>query len=507
MPSGLRGYNIRLDGNKVNQAAVGEGQPLTLTGLSGGVDYSDRITLTAVDNAGNESAPVTLADLGLSAVTTSPTAGDELPQATREAIDGFVTLILAPNTKCDGALVGVKTSTGSYFQAYGGDRTPNSPLTLDDKMRYGSVTKMYTGLLVLNRVDAGLLSLDDKLADFDRPEMVLSNIANADKITIKHLLMMQSGIKDYLQQDAAVMQQYFLNPTAEIDPMPLIRSYTPLYEPGTSSSYSNSNTVLLGKIAEWVDLEHGTGRDFRTIMYEDLLIPLGLDDTEWPTAVNMTPPYSRAWAKNEALPVIQSMLGPFAFLAGIFGYPTSEEIEWTAVHTSYAGAAGALAGTIADFVKFGEEFVGGALLSPDMVQLRNETFTTYAMYNPVNPYDGPGWMGYGLGLIAWGEWYGWVGNIGGYVSVLQANYVTGDVVGIIINHLDAAVDLVNAINLNRKICYLIDPGSTLRSVTQAVRFDTHEATATFGDMSVYVYHEPGDEDGNTSVPLKVPFYI
>ena len=494
MPSGLKGYNIYLDEEKMNNAPVAESAAFQITGLNSGTDYSDRIWVAAVDNAGNESTPVSIADIEgpASAVTTTPTPDDLLGEEIRTAIDGFVAANLKPNTKCDGAIIGVKAPEGSYYKAYGGDRTADSPLTLDDKSRYGSITKMYTSLLVLKRIDDGLLSLDDKLDQF------VTGVQNGAQITIKHLLMMQSGIKDYLQQDAAVQQQYFLNPTAAFDPLPKIRSYAPLFAPGTSSSYSNSNTFLLGMILEWVDAQYGTGRDIRTIMIEDLLIPLGLVETEWPTAVNMTPPYSRAWATNAALPQIQSMLGPFAFLAGVLGYPTTEEIEWTAVHPSYAGAAGVLDGTIADLVKFGEAIASGALLSPEMEQLRNETFVTYTFYTPVNPWDGPGWLGFGLGVIKYGAWLGWVGNLGGYVSVMFANPDTGAVVAVLMNHMDNAVSIVD---LGYRICYLLDPESTLD--TQAwVRPSAIASASSVRSPSVYVYHDPTNE-----VPADVPLYI
>lgn len=494
-PSGLKGHDIRLDGVKINDTPIPSGQPFTYVGVDSATDYSDRVTITAIDNAGNPSAAVSLRELGKTLITPDPAPTDLLPTATTNQIDSFVAEYIKPNDVADGAIIGVYTEDGSYYKAYGGDRTANSPLTLDDKMRFGSCTKMYAALLILAQVDAGHLSLDDKLDQF------VSGIANGNKITIKHLLQMTSGIKDYLQQDAAVAQSYFLTPTATFDPLPKIRSYTPLYEPGTSSSYSNSNYFLLGMILEWVDAHYGTGRDVRTILMEDCLVPLGLTETEWPTGNYMTAPYSRGWAMNLALPTIQAMLGPFAFLAGLLGYPTGTEIEWTACSTSWGGIAGALDGTIADAVKFGRALAAGALLSPAMKQLRDETFVTYLTYTPANPWDGPGWMGFGLGVIQWGSWLGWVGNLGGYKCTLFANPTNGAVVVVAMNHM-AAQD----IELFYRIAYLLYPETTLIA-DSIVRFDGFSTTAGFGDMQVFRYEPPGDSDGTTSVPLKVPFYI
>jgi CubicO group peptidase (beta-lactamase class C family) len=338
--------------------------------------------------------------------------------------------------------------------------------------------------------------LDDKLSQY------VTGPAYWDNITIKPLLMMQSGIEDYLQQDASVGQAYFLTPTATFDPLPHIRSYAPLFEPGTQSSYSNSNYILLGMILEWVDATYGTGRDIRTIIMEDCLAPLGLTETEWPTGNYMTAPYSRGWAPNLALPTIQAMLGPLAFLAGLLGYPTTAEVEWTAVSTTWAGSAGALDGTVADAIKFGQALASGALLSPAMKQLRDETFVTYVKYTPANPWEGPGWMGFGLGVIQWGSWLGWIGNLGGYKCTLFANPTNGAVVTVLMNHM-AAQD----VTLFYRIAYLLYPETTLIQPSKVRPSGGIPSSATVGAPSVYVYHTPGDQAGKTDVPLKVPFYI
>lgn len=496
--SGLKGYNVQLDGAKINNAPIGDGQPFPYSGLDSGTDYSSRITVTAIDNAGNETDPVSLASLGKSAITPTPTAADLLPTATRNTIDGFAAGVLKPNTVADGVLIGVSTPDGSYYQAYGGDRTDGLTLTIDYKMRYGSITKMYTALLVLAQIDAGHISLDDTL------DMYVSGPSWWHKITIKYLLQMQSGIEDYLQQDPSVNQTYFLSPTSTFDPLPTIRGYTtPLYEPGTQSEYSNSNYILLGMILEWCDATYGTGRDIRTIILEDCLAALDLTETEWPTGNYMTAPYSRGWSLNLALPQIQAILGPLSFLAGLLGYPTSAEIEWTAVSTTWAGCAGALDGTIADLVKFGEAIASGALLSPEMKQLRDETFVTYISYQTSNPWEGQGWMGFGLGVIQWGSWLGWIGNLGGYISVLWANPTNGAVVAVLINHMAMQA---NAIDLSQRIAYLLYPETTLIQPS-IVRPASIPSAATVGAPQAYVWHEPGDEDAKRDVALKVPFYI
>lgn len=483
----VTGYFFYLNGVKNNATADADGV-YTYTGLTDGTAYT--LTFTFVNGSGTEStqyASMTRSTVALSRA---------IPTEIKSTIDGYVPAFLKPTTEVDGCLLGIHTSGWDYQAAYGGDRTAGLVLTLDHKMRYGSVTKMYTALLVLKQVDVGHLSLDDKLSQY------VSGPSFWDRITIRHLLMMQSGIEDYLQQDASVQQTYFLSPTAEFDPMPHILSYTtPLFEPGSQSSYSNSNYILLGKILEWCDAHYGSGRDIITIVQQDLLNPLGLTETEWPTGTYMTAPYSRGWADNLALPQIQAILGPFAGLAGLLGYPTTAEVEWTAVSTTYGGAAGALDGTISDLVDFGKALGSAPMLSPEMKQYRDENFVTYLTYTPAHVYEGPGWMGFGLGVIQWGDYLGWIGNLGGYHSVVFVNPNTGTVIAVLMNHMQA-----DPLSLFYKIAYLLDPDAT-QLADQTIRPETIQATVSVREPAVYVRHDPGDEDGKTDVPLKVPFYV
>ncbi|ACI06236.1 minor tail protein with lysin activity [Mycobacterium phage Brujita] len=496
MPSGLKGYNIWLDGVKLNIDPIPEDGDFPLAGLMPGTDYSSRITISAIDNAGNETDPVSLADLATPASTVSPTPDDPLPEATSAAIDALVASKLKPNTTTDGALVAIKTPNGSHYKAYGGDRTAGQPITLGHRTRYGSCSKMFVNLLVMAQIDLGRVSFDDTV------DMYVDGIPNGDRITVKHLLMMQSGLKDYLQQDAAVQQAYFLNPTATYDPMAYIRSTPPIFEPGERGEYSNANTILLGKILEWCDATYGFGRNVRQIVLEDCCAAIGMESADWPTGNYLTPPYVRGWTPNLALPELKKRLGPLWMLAGLFGYPTAEELEFTAVSTTYSGAAGSLGGTIGDLVKFGEALRDGTLISPEMHRLQEEMFVTYLTYEPKGPWEGQGWMGFGLNTILFGHWQGWVGNLGGYITVLFYSTRDGSIIALSLNNFTA-----ESVDLFYRIAYLLDPDASKLKSWKVRPRARRASTAAVHSPGVYVYHPPGDADGKIDVPLKVPFYI
>ena len=491
--SGLAGYNFYLDGVRLNGIPIPEGRQFSITGLNSSTDYTGRIVVKAVDHAGNESTPVAPA----SAITQQYSAGDSpMADADKAAVDNIVTTVMAGSSAADGGChIGIVGPKGQYYKAYGS--AYGRALTLDDRMRFGSITKMATATLVLRQIDQGHLSFDDKLNQF------VTGVPNGDRITIKHLLMMRAGLLDYLQQDAAHSQSYFLNPTQVVDPLPWIRSYAPLYEPGQGFNYSNSCYVLLGEILKWCDAQYGTGRDVRTIILEDFCQAVGMTESEWPTGNYMTAPYSRGWADNAAYATIQS-LGIFAFLAPLFvpGVQTTPTIEFTAASTTWGGSAGALDGTIHDLVKFGEALRDGALISPALKQQREETFQTYATYTPAHPWEGDGWSGAGLGVMQFGQWLGWVGNLAGYNASLFYNIVNGAVIAITTNDMNGP-----SYELFLEIRYLLWPDS-VHTVPQIVRPAAVTAEADqFGTLDAYKWHAPGDADGKTELPHKIPFYV
>lgn len=142
------------------------------------------------------------------------------------------------------------------------------------------------------------------------------------------------------------------------------------------------------------------------------------------------------------------------------------------------------------------------MLSPELKQLQEEVFTTYSTYEPQNPWDGPGWLGFGLGVIQWGHWLGWIGNLGGYMSACFYSVRDGSVIAVAMNYFGAPV-----VELFYEIAYLLDPESTLTPIATKARPESIPPVAAVNRPGVHVAHDPGDEDGKTDVALKVPFYV
>lgn len=132
--------------------------------------------------------------------------------------------------------------------------------------RIGSITKIFTSMIVFQLVEEGKLSLDTKLSQF------YPMIKGADLITVGHMLNHTSGIYDYLSWDD-YYQNKVMNYTRD-DILKVIYQGSPEFKPGKDSVYSNSNYVLLGFIVEKI-----TGKSFDENIKIRIAEPIGLSNT------------------------------------------------------------------------------------------------------------------------------------------------------------------------------------------------------------------------------------
>eukprot|EP00040_Diaphanoeca_grandis_P024939 m.137793 g.137793 ORF g.137793 m.137793 type:complete len:447 (-) comp29948_c2_seq1:12-1352(-) len=128
--------------------------------------------------------------------------------------------------------------------------------TTRDKYAWGSTTKTQTSLMVLKLVDKGVVNLDDSVVPHVDP--FLRKISNGtldlvglygdtvNKVTVRSLLQMSSGINEYDNPKVRAYQN--LHRDEDLSPMWILnqsnRSW--LCEPGTCGRYSSTNFVILG---------------------------------------------------------------------------------------------------------------------------------------------------------------------------------------------------------------------------------------------------------------------
>ncbi len=143
---------------------------------------------------------------------------------------------------------------------------PNSP---DTRFRLGSITKQFTSMLIMQMVEGGKLSLEDKLAD----RLPYYRKDTGSKVTIHHLLNHTSGIPSYTS-----IPNFFRDHGRQ--PLPLRELVTTYcsgdleFEPGSKFVYNNSGYVILGAVIEQV-----AGESYEKVLQERILDPVGMKAT------------------------------------------------------------------------------------------------------------------------------------------------------------------------------------------------------------------------------------
>ena len=124
------------------------------------------------------------------AATIAPAAAGR--PRTRQQIQQQLSAIVgeASSYGVPGGVVGVTSGTVGSFQRAFGLSAPGQAMSINDHFRIGSVTKTFTATVILELVDRNKLQLSDRISRWE------PNIPHANRITIRMLLDMRSGIWD-----------------------------------------------------------------------------------------------------------------------------------------------------------------------------------------------------------------------------------------------------------------------------------------------------------------------
>jgi D-alanyl-D-alanine carboxypeptidase len=307
---------------------------------------------------------------------------------------------LAQDMLVTGAVVQVRSPELGDWTSTIGTRTfrGTDPVQVGDHVRIGSVTKTWTGTVVLQLVDEGLLRLDDPVAAY-RPD-----VPNGQSITIEQMLSMRSGLGNYTTSPELNRMQDTA-PSTVYTPEELIATglaMPPKFPPGEGFYYSNTNTALLGRIVEQL-----TGNPLETEIQRRILDRLGMAESSFPATSAVLPdPHPQGYTYGTNVETIDSnVLSPEKQAAARDG--TLAPLDVTNSNPSWAWAAGAGISTAADLTTYVEALVGGGLLSPAMQKIRLDSV------RPIDPTDPQG-PGYGLALARFGPFYGHTGELPGF---------------------------------------------------------------------------------------------
>jgi D-alanyl-D-alanine carboxypeptidase len=222
---------------------------------------------------------------------------------------------------------------------------------VDARFRAASTTKMFTAVVIMQLVNEGRLTLDTDVYDILGPVLNANGTGGcklfgpcfakatdpAKAITVRRLLNMSSGVKNYMS-DLSFMANFvatFPN-TSYPDPADLVDEGAvngPQAEPGKEMEYSNTNYVLLGMI-----IADKTGKSWEDAITERVIDRLGLTGTSLPRGGDpvLPAPHDAHWT-NYLQPRVNDVW---------LGRPAGDQ------NVTYAYGAGSLISTTADLLKF-----------------------------------------------------------------------------------------------------------------------------------------------------------
>ncbi len=152
------------------------------------------------------------------------------------------------------------------------DRGTRRALDDTDRFRVGSVTKVFTAVVLLQLADENKLRLDAPVNRY------LPGLLPDDRITVRHVLSHRSGLHDYTTDMFAQTVQGFeavrgkVFTYRQLVDRSLLRPRT--NAPGAVYAYSNTNFVVAGMLVEML-----TGHSVRTEYQNRIIEPLKLSDT------------------------------------------------------------------------------------------------------------------------------------------------------------------------------------------------------------------------------------
>lgn len=193
-----------------------------------------------------------------------PATAEAVPEAVRQTVREAVDQGHRPSV-----VIGLANRAGTQVFGYAsdGNGTAGAPPAPDGASIFaiGSVTKVFTGLLIADMVERGELELEAPVNRY-LPDSLSIPAYEGEEMSLLHLATHTSGLPDE-------------SPDWDWSTGDIVRfardfEYARPY--GAAYEYSNLGMVLLGEI-----LERVSGRSLRELLAERITGPLGLEDTAY----------------------------------------------------------------------------------------------------------------------------------------------------------------------------------------------------------------------------------
>lgn len=227
----------------------------------------------------------------------------------------------------------------------------------DTKYRIGSISKMFTAVMIFQLIDEGKLRLNQKLADY------FPQLPNANKITVEEMLYHRSGLHDYTHDTN--FPEWIDKPKTHEEMLTIIAGKGSDFEPGTKADYCNTNYLLLSYIIEKI-----TGINYAEALNQKITSKIGLKNTYYGKPIDVK--------RNEAT--------SYKYADSIWNKEKETDVS---IHCG----AGSIVATPNDLVAFIQKLFDGKLISRASLDSMTTMVDDYGM--GIFPYEFDSDKGYG----------------------------------------------------------------------------------------------------------------
>lgn len=239
---------------------------------------------------------------------------------------------LARDSQLSGVVVIARDGRPIFRRAYGfanlADRVPNQE---DTRFNLASMGKMFTGVAILQLVESGRLSLDDRVGEHlpDYPDQAVR-----EGVTIHQLLTHTSGLGNFWEAHGNAAKERFKEVA---DYLPLFVGQPLAFPPGTGFGYSNSGYLVLGLVIEAV-----TGQRYFDYVTQHVFAPAGMTGAGFDELDHVIPKLATGHSRSTERP--------------------GQWINNVYVNTAKGGPAGGSYATADDLVRFATALTSHRLL-------------------------------------------------------------------------------------------------------------------------------------------------
>lgn len=169
---------------------------------------------------------------------------------------------------CPGAAVAIVKDNGTkWLKCYGVKKAGSADsVNINTVFRLGSVSKGFAAVLTGIMVQEGIISWDDKVVKY-LPDFSLSDTANTNNLTIRHILSHTTGLPKHTYTNLLDRNVPYRDIVGMLEEVPAISP------PGEVYSYQNVVYSLIADI-----LQNATGKCYNSLMVEKLFYPLEMND-------------------------------------------------------------------------------------------------------------------------------------------------------------------------------------------------------------------------------------